>query len=250
VLVEDCYVHDNGGDGIDLNSRDRDGHAQGVIVRRNRVVRNHLNGIKLWAGGRIENNIVWGQGNSAIWAGTFHSNLEVINNTVAYNMWDASFSERNWAFVVGYPEEIDEPQVDLLLVNNIFAFNVGPQVGDPTGLYLGSGVNLTEHHNLYFSRVDEEITAEFLGFEVSRQSIAEGNWQDRSGQGSDDLAVDPLFLSSFPDVNLQLQPGSPAIDAGDQRVCPSTDAFGISRPVDGEGDGQAACDIGAIEVEG
>jgi hypothetical protein len=47
--VEDCYVHDNGGDGIDLNSRDREGYATGVIVGRNRVVRNHLNGIKLWA---------------------------------------------------------------------------------------------------------------------------------------------------------------------------------------------------------
>jgi len=23
--------------------------------------------IKLWAGGRMENNLVWGQGNSAIW---------------------------------------------------------------------------------------------------------------------------------------------------------------------------------------
>ena len=129
VLVEDCYVHDNGGDGIDLNSRDRDGHAIGVIVRRNRVIRNHLNGIKLWAGGRIENNVVWGQGNSAIWIGTFHSTLEVINNTIAYNMWDPTYSERNWAFVVGYPEEIPSPKVDLILVNNIFAFNTGSEVG-------------------------------------------------------------------------------------------------------------------------
>ncbi len=36
VLIEDCYVHDNGGDGIDLNSRDRGGHAVGVIARRNK----------------------------------------------------------------------------------------------------------------------------------------------------------------------------------------------------------------------
>lgn len=249
VLVEDCYVHDNGGDGIDLNSRDRDGYATGVIVRRNRVVRNHLNGIKLWAGGRIENNIVWGQGNSAIWAGTFHSVLEVINNTVAYNMYDPAFGERNWVFVVGYPEELDEPQVELLMVNNIFAFNTGPQLGDPTALYLGSGVKVTEHHNLYFSKADEEITAEFLGREISRQDIEGGTWADLTGQGVGSLVLDPLFLSEWPDVDLHLQAGSPAIDAGDPDTCPETDVFGDPRPLDGDSDGDPSCDMGAIEQQ-
>jgi len=230
-----------------LNSRDREGHATGVVVRRNRVVRNHLNGIKLWAGGRIENNLVWGQGNSAIWAGTFHSTLEVINNTIAYNMYDPTFGERNWALVVGYPEEIDEPQVELLLVNNIFAFNGGPQLGDPTGLYLGSGVQVTEHHNLYFSRANEEITAEFLGTEVSRQDFENGTWTDRTGQGQGSLAVEPLFVSGWPEVDLHLQTGSPAIDAGDNDACPAEDVYGSTRPEDGDGDGDSACDIGAIE---
>jgi hypothetical protein len=243
VLVEDCYVHDNGGDGIDLNSRDRDGHAEGVVVRRNVVVRNHLNGIKLWAGGLIENNIVWGQGNSAIWVGTFHSTLEIINNTIAFNMWDPTFSERNWVFVVGYPEEIDEPQVELLMVNNIIAFNTGPQVGEPTALYLGSGVILTEHNNLFFSKVDEEITAEFLGMEISRQAIADGTWSDQTGQGQGDITEDPMFLSGWPDVDLSLQPGSPGIDSGDSANCPAEDVYGNPRPA-GSG-----CDLGAIEQQ-
>jgi hypothetical protein len=249
VLVEDCYVHDNGGDGIDLNSRDRDGYATGVVVRRNRVVRNALNGIKLWAGGLIENNVVLGQGNSALWLGTFHSALEVKNNTIAYNMWDPAYSERNWVFVVGYPDEIPEPQVELLLGNNIFAFNTGPSVGDPTGLYLGPGVKITEHHNLYFSREDEEITAEFLGREVSRQEIIDGTWTSHTGQGQGDLGEDPLFVSGWPDVDLHLGIGSPAIDAGDNTSCPAEDVLGNSRPVDGDDDGDAICDIGAFEWE-
>ncbi|MBN1954477.1 MAG: right-handed parallel beta-helix repeat-containing protein, partial [Anaerolineae bacterium] len=86
VLVEDCYVHDNSGDGIDLNSRDRAGNVVGVVVRRNRVINNALNGIKLWSGGRMENNIVWGEGDSAVWVGTYTCTLEVVNNTIAYNM--------------------------------------------------------------------------------------------------------------------------------------------------------------------
>ncbi|MDT8382632.1 MAG: right-handed parallel beta-helix repeat-containing protein [Brevefilum sp.] len=226
VLVEDCYIHDNGGDGIDLGSRDRDGNIEGVIVRRNRVVRNHRNGIKVWAGGRIENNVVWGQGDIAIFAGIWNSTIEMINNTVAYNMWDPSYSERNWAVVIGYPGEIPKPEVNLTMVNNIFAYNTVE--GGPTGVYIGPGVQLNESHNLYFSRVDGEITFD-KGSEqeiwVTRQEIIDGTWESTSGGGEGDLIVDPLFISGWPDVDLRLQPNSPAINAGDKGFAPDEDVM-------------------------
>jgi hypothetical protein len=43
--------------------------------------------------------------------------------------------------------------------------------------------------------------------------------------------------------------GSPAIDAGTNVGCPSTDQRGVARPVDGDEDGTAACDIGAYEYK-
>jgi LPXTG-motif cell wall-anchored protein len=44
------------------------------------------------------------------------------------------------------------------------------------------------------------------------------------------------------------QTGSPAIDTGIAGPCPATDQRGQARPQDGNGDGTAICDVGAVEV--
>ena len=66
----------------------------------------------------------------------------------------------------------------------------------------------------------------------------------------------PLQDNGGPSVGLgeatlthELLPGSPAIDAGDNSGCPTTDQRGVLRPVDGDGDTVATCDIGAYEVD-
>lgn len=74
------------------------------------------------------------------------------------------------------------------------------------------------------------------------------------GADGDLSGVDPLLASlrnytGFTPTRALL-PGSPAIDAGRNTGCPDTDQRGANRPRDGEGDGFAVCDIGAVESLG
>ena len=57
----------------------------------------------------------------------------------------------------------------------------------------------------------------------------------------------PLRFGAGPLPFVPPAPGSPAIDIMLGMDCPAFDARGIARPVDGDGDGMADCDIGAIE---
>lgn len=58
--------------------------------------------------------------------------------------------------------------------------------------------------------------------------------------------LDPQ-LGGFTGQFYPLLSGSPAVDAGDPASCPATDQRGQARPIDGNGDGTARCDIGSYE---
>jgi hypothetical protein len=64
-----------------------------------------------------------------------------------------------------------------------------------------------------------------------------------------DPLLGPLQDNGGPTWTHALLFNSPAIDAGDPVNCPPTDQRGVARPIDGDSDGAAVCDSGAVEFE-
>jgi len=110
---------------------------------------------------------------------------------------------------------------DVTLKNSIVANNTGGDFG-------GAGVTSLGHN------LDSDGTGGLSGP------------GDISGV---DPLVGPLADNGGPTFTHALLPGSPAIDAGDNIDCPATDQRGVTRPLDGDGDGNPICDIGAYEYE-
>lgn len=86
------------------------------------------------------------------------------------------------------------------------------------------------------------------GHNLSDTEDADCNLDKPTDLPSTGPLLGPLVDNGGPSRTHALLPGSPAIDAGGDTTCPPTDQRGAARPDDGDGDGTAACDIGAYEA--
>jgi CSLREA domain-containing protein len=166
------------------------------------------------------------------------SNSTVTGNSAAFGGGLANFAGGEYPSGGGFPTL--PPGIGLR--NSIVAGNTATEkegAHDCLGSYLSDGYNLIGD-----------------GSGCDLDAVETGNLV-----GTDKAPIDPLLLPlayhGGPTPTHALHPASPAIDAGSPRpfaigtsYCQDHDQRGQKRSIDGNADGEARCDIGAVEQSG
>ena len=126
----------------------------------------------------------------------------------------------------------------------------------------GSNVYLRNSSSFIFrnSIIASDNGADNCYVEIGYSIIIDGGYNNEDGHtcgfspanGSmpdTDPMLGSLQDNGGPTLTHALLPGSPAIDGAnpDPAYCPPADQRGIARPIDGDGNGEATCDIGSFE---
>ncbi|MBI3162673.1 MAG: S-layer homology domain-containing protein, partial [Chloroflexi bacterium] len=198
--------------------------------------------------GIVRNNIVKDVPYSGI--GLYAAqNAQVVNNTiinaarVGHSPIYFGVTFQDWDPAAARP-----PSVNPIIRNNLISQSsslpaecIFIRYSDELGGLSGLSGNPTMNNNLYFhSGAPCVFTDRRPGSLLEAGTFAQ--WQSHVNGEANSLTGDPLLAA-----NASLSVGSPAIDSGNGASCPAVDQLGVARPQDGNGDGTAVCDIGALE---
>jgi CSLREA domain-containing protein len=163
--------------------------------------------------GRLTLNNSTLSGNSATSGGAIYStdDLDLVNSTVSGNTAD---------FGSGFFTGDLGGAVKMEIVNSIVADN-GPGANCDGDLLDSQGHNLTDEASCLFAATGDMVVG--------------------------DARLGPLVDNGGATETHDLLADSPAIDTAGATVCPATDQRGEIRPFDGDDNGTAVCDIGAVE---
>lgn len=170
--------------------------------------------------------------------------VDIVNNIVAFNRVDPGSPSGAGMLLLGCCP-FGEPLASVINVVNNTIYGNEARYGGGIAANIS---NLTLRNNILFANSAEFQGADLylvqaaLGAAVVSNVISDGQYNGIDGNRSEDpRLVDPQH------GDFDLQPDSPVIDAGENSSAPADDFAGKSRPFDGDGDGAAVVDIGALE---
>ncbi len=215
LSLEKSSVKDNGGAGVFAGPKNR----TFPTISASTIAGNGAGGVDLdlaWSVVAIVNSTL--SGNTHGFGLKFDStrgSAAIENSTIASN-------------ASGGIADVADDQIakEVVIANSIVAGNgagAGADLSD-TGLF-------AIHHSLVQDPGNASITDSIPGSNI---------------MGADPL-LGPLQNNGGSTPTHALLIGSPALDRGEAASCAATDQRGIIRPQDGDGDGVAACDMGAYE---
>jgi CSLREA domain-containing protein len=157
--------------------------------------------------------------------------VTIVNSTITDNddsglVVDGTVAVINSTIFENASIGIDAPDPGVTIVNTIVA---GNSDGDCVGSDDGSGSGVVS-----------------LGGNIDGDGTC--NLIEASDQPNTDPDLGPLADNGGPTETHLPNTGSPAIDLGLDDPCPGVDQRGAARPQDGDGNGTATCDVGAVEV--
>ena len=189
-----------------------------------------------FSGNRIIND---GSGGSGGGAGIY------LANTASGTMSNSTLSGNHNGGQSGWGGGIGGNGGALTLLNTTFSGNTAPY-GDNFG---AQNATLSVANSIF---ANGDCNMSYTTVVSNGHNIDHGNTcglTDPTDKVNTDPMLGPLADNGGPTQTHALQPGSPAIDAGDDALCLATDQRGIVRPQDGDANGLAVCDVGAYEVQ-
>jgi len=230
-VIRDNLITGNGDDGIHLSN------GSVAMIDRNIIVDNAPSGyhsgirINTGASATIVNNYIAGSG-VGIWDFTFTGAADILNNTLVDNP--------NYGMLIS-SGALRKVRNNIITGSEFGIYASGSYDSDLTA-YVGQFLEI--NFNLLWSNSESDYYVYLDTCGERTCEVNEGPFDPLPG--TREVHVDPLL---DPVIGYELSAGSPAIDAGDDGICPATDLDGQSRPSDGNDppDGFADCDIGAIE---